>query len=198
MSKPIVKNILNAGSNISHRFIKDQSELKEVVSVLKNMGYKIVLTQGVYDLIHEGHAAYLEAARSHGDILIVGLDSDELTRKRKGPNRPIVPEGERLKMLSHLRHVDIVTIKEVNQGIGDLIRLINPDVLVFSKSTKDIDAGMIKEYKDFCGKILVLPPQSATTTTARIRNLAIEGAEELAKEVHDLTDNFLNKLRKAH
>ncbi len=195
MSKLIVKKIIDSGSNINHRFIKDHNELKNIVETLKNMGYRIVLTQGVYDLIHEGHAAYLEVAKSEGDILIVGVDSDELTKKRKGPDRPIVPQDERIKMLVHLRHVDIVTIKEIHHGIGDLIKLLKPDVMVFSKSTKDIDSKMIKEYKDFCGKILVLPPQSKNTTTARIRNLAIDGAEKLAREMNRLTDGFLDKLR---
>src|SRR5690349_10000625 len=60
MSKLIVKKIIDSGSNIDHRFIKDHHELKSVVDILKTLGYKIVLTQGVYDLIHEGHASYLE------------------------------------------------------------------------------------------------------------------------------------------
>ena len=194
-SGPVVKNILATGSNIDHRFIKEHSELEKIVSTFKKMGYKVVLTQGVYDLIHEGHAAYLEVARSYGDVLIVGVDSDELTRKRKGPNRPIVPQKERVKMLVHLRHVDIVTIREADQGIGDLIRLVQPDVLVVSKSTKDFDEKMALEYADVCGKIISLPPQATATTSARIRNLNIEGAEELAEEISKITQAFLKKVR---
>ena len=70
------------GSNLGKRLINDQDKLKATVESLKTLGMKIVLTQGVYDLIHEGHAAYLEKARSYGDILIVAVDSDELTRIR--------------------------------------------------------------------------------------------------------------------
>ncbi len=158
---------------------------------------RIVLTQGVYDLIHEGHAAYLERAKSYGDILIVGIDSDELTKIRKGPKRPIVPQGERVNMLLHLRHVDLVTIKEAHHGIGDIISMIKPDVMVFSSSTTDVPQNDIDTYKQYCGEIVVLPPQGVTTTTARVRNLTIEGAETLAKEVTELIEKFLNQIRQS-
>src|SRR5581483_4103234 len=97
---------------LTDRFLPSHTALARTVEDLKQQGHKIVLTQGVYDLIHEGHARYLQAAKAHGDVLIVGVDSDELTRLRKGPNRPIVPEQERINMLLHLRHVDIVTVRE--------------------------------------------------------------------------------------
>jgi rfaE bifunctional protein nucleotidyltransferase chain/domain len=196
MSTARIKHILTPGSQIKERFVPDYKELKDIVSHLKKVGYKIVLTQGVYDLIHEGHALYLEAARSFGDVLIVGVDSDALTKKRKGPDRPIVPQEERLKMLVHLRHVDIVTLRDLDDGIGDLIKLVKPDVLVVSKSTGDFTEKQVKEYDKYCGKIVTLPPQATTSTSARIRLLAIEGAEKLAREILKLTDEFLIKIRK--
>ena len=193
--KATIKHILSPQTDMEHRFISDYKHLEKMVRTFKQMGYRVVLTQGVYDLIHEGHAVYLEAAKSQGDVLIVGVDSDELTRKRKGPERPIVPEGERLKMLLHLRHVDIVTLRQVNHDLGYLIRLVKPDVLVVSKSTKDFTDAMVREYKSVCGKIVSLPPQATTTTSARIRNLTIEGAEKLAREVSVLTHEFLTNIR---
>jgi rfaE bifunctional protein nucleotidyltransferase chain/domain len=197
MSTGRIKNILTPASNMKERFVPNYKELKETVEHLKKVGYKIVLTQGVYDLIHEGHALYLETARSYGDVLIVGVDSDALTRQRKGPDRPIVPQEERLKMLVHLRHVDIVTLRDVKDGIGDLIKLVKPDVLVVSKSTGDFSDKQVKEYTKYCGKIVTLPPQATTSTSARIRILAIEGAEKLAREIRKLTDDFLAKIRKS-
>ncbi len=194
-TKTTIKHVLSPGSHLEHRFIPDYKDLEKIVHTFKEMGYEIVLTQGVYDLIHEGHAAYLEAAKALGDVLIVGVDSDELTRKRKGPERPIVPQEERLKMLAHLRHVDIVTLREASHGIGDLIKLVQPNVLVVSKSTTDFTRSMAQEYTPFCGKIVTLPPQATTTTSARIRNLTIEGAEKLAKEVTRLTGEFLENIR---
>ena len=179
-------------------FIKDYKILKKEVSKLKSQGKKIVLTQGVYDLIHEGHALYLEKARSYGDILIVGVDSDLLTKKRKGPSRPIVPQKERLNMLLHLRHVDIVTLREIKHGIGGLIKLIEPDVLIVSESTKDFPSKDVAIYKKCAKEIIMLPPQATTSTTARITRLTIEGAENLADEINKLTQNFLEKIKKVN
>lgn len=191
-----ISNIFSSKTNLEDRFIRDHSELKKVIEELRKLKKRIVLTQGVWDLIHEGHALYLEKAKSYGDVLVVGVDSDELTKKRKGPNRPIVPEKERIEMLIHLRHVDIVTIRELNHDIGDLIRLVSPDVLITSKSTKDFKDKQKKEYHSYCKKIITLSPQATTSTTARIRDLTIEGAEELASEVIKITEDFINKIRK--
>jgi D-beta-D-heptose 7-phosphate kinase/D-beta-D-heptose 1-phosphate adenosyltransferase len=194
-----VKNILSPESNLKDRFIPDYKELKRVVEDLKRMGYRIVLTQGVYDMIHEGHAKYLENARSYGDILIVGVDSDELTRKRKGPNRPIVPQAERLEMLAHLRSVSVLTLREVNHGMAKLIETVRPDVLITSSSTNDFPPKDVAAYKKSCGQIVTLPPQAATSTTARVRLLTISGADQLAQEIMrgipELVDNALKNLR---
>jgi rfaE bifunctional protein nucleotidyltransferase chain/domain len=191
------KKIANNDNSHHDRYIPDYKKLSAFVEQQKKEGKRIVLTQGVYDLIHEGHAKYLAAARAFGDVLIVGVDSDELTRKRKGPNRPIVPENERITMLLHLRTVDIVTIRDVKSNIGDLIRLIKPDVYVASKSTTDFTKDMRDEYMDYCKKIAVLPPQAVTSTSARVRNLTIDGAETLAKEIREVTERFLEKIRNA-
>ena len=192
----VLPAILEMKTNTDQRFIRDLPTLARVIAEFKKKGKKIVLTQGVWDLIHEGHARYLEAAKSYGDILVVGLDSDALTRARKGPQRPIVPERERVQMLTHLRHVDIVTIRDVDHDIGHLVRLIKPDVLVTSTSTadfkEDLKAGT---YRDVCKKIVTLPPQATTHTSARVRNLTIEGAEKLANEVAALTKDFIRRIR---
>ncbi len=191
-------SILDIKTHADRRFIRDLPTLARVIGQLKKKHKKIVLTQGVWDLIHEGHARYLEAAKSYGDILVVGLDSDALTRARKGPNRPIVPEAERVQMLAHLRHVDIITIRDVDHDIGHLVRLVKPDVLVTSTSTadfkEDLKAGT---YRDVCKKIITLPPQATTHTSARVRNLTIEGAEKLADEVAKLTKDFIQRIRTA-
>jgi D-beta-D-heptose 7-phosphate kinase/D-beta-D-heptose 1-phosphate adenosyltransferase len=196
MSQTRLKSILTPSAHLQERFVPDYRELSEIVEQLKKMGYKIVLTEGVYDLIHEGHALYLEKSRSHGDILIVGVDSDELTRKRKGPDRPIVPQNERINMLIHLRHVDIVTIKEAAHEKERLINLIKPDVLIVSETTKDFSPEEKAAYRSVCGDVVILPAQATTSTTARIRNLTIEGANKLAGEISRLTSEFVEKIKK--
>lgn len=193
--KIMVKDILDPNLDPSSRFIKDGKELQRIVQRLKDNGYKVVLTQGVWDMVHEGHARYLQKAKSHGDILIVGVDSDKLTKQRKGPSRPIVPEGERIRMISHLRHVDILTCRNVGEDIGDLIRLVKPDVLIVSKTTKDFTNQMKKDYSGVCGKIVDLDPQATTSTTARVRQLTMEGAEKLSQKIKKLADDFIEEIR---
>ena len=97
-------------SNFDQRFIEDYEQIETTVNALRTLGFKVVLTSGSFDVIHEGHSMYLEAARQFGDFLIVGLDSDEKIRGRKGDNRPVVPQMERLRMVTHQRGVGLVTL----------------------------------------------------------------------------------------
>lgn len=166
---------------LEKRYYEDYNELTHVVDSLKKEGKKVVLTQGVYDLLHIGHAQYLAKARAHGDVLIVGVDSDALTRRRKGDGRPVVPEGERIAMLLHLRPVDIVVLRDVDKELEALIKTVRPDVYIASESTKDFSVGA--ELASYCGEVHVLPPQATTSTTARVRQVSMLGADELAKEL---------------
>lgn len=195
-SEVSIKDILNANIDPGQRVVNDFDSLQKLVKNFKTAGFKVVLTQGVWDLIHEGHAAYLHKAKQLGDILIVGIDSDALTRARKGPRRPIVPQQERIRMLSHLRHVDVIVLRDTHQDIGDLVRVVEPDVFVVSQTTKDFTKLMKESYAGVCGKIVDLKHQATTTTSARIRNLAIEGAEDLAKEINQLIKKFLDGFKK--
>jgi len=179
-----LKGILDPQSNFKDRFIPDYNELKSVTEELRENGHKIVLTQGVYDLLHIGHCLYLESAKSYGDILIVGVDSDALTRERKGPKRPIVPQEERLQMLVGLRVVDILTLRGLEHGIDALIECVEPDVLITSETTTDFPPEKIKTLSVFCGEMITLPAQATVSTTARIRNVEIGGADELAEELN--------------
>ena len=172
-------------------------DISKIADLLRKHDHKIVLTQGVWDLIHEGHAQYLHKAKQLGDVLIVGVDTDEVVRHRKGPTRPIVPESERVKMISHLRAVDLIVMKESKTDNGKLIRDIKPDVFVISESTKSnyegkkfID-GIRGEHGAYCNEIINMEPQSTTSTTARIRLLTIKGAEDLAKELQEVIAKFL-------
>jgi D-beta-D-heptose 7-phosphate kinase/D-beta-D-heptose 1-phosphate adenosyltransferase len=91
--------------------------------------YRLVFTNGVFDLLHRGHVASLQAARSLGDRLVVGVNSDESTRRLKGQARPYQPEIDRATILASIRFVDAVTIFEEDTP-GDLISQLLPDVLV--------------------------------------------------------------------
>jgi len=182
--------IFSHQSNFEGRYIPDHDKLEELVAHLKGLGLRIVFTQGVFDLVHLGHFGYLEKARSFGDILIVAVDSDDLTRRRKGPSRPVVPEDERLRILTHSRSVDIVTL--INEGIQDgLIQKIRPDTLVVSETTADFSEDALTIVKTCCGEIVKLPPQATTSTSARVRMLTIDGAKNLAEKIEQLIGKFL-------
>lgn len=153
-------------------------EIAPHLEAYRKAGKKIVLTQGVFDLIHIGHARYFQEAKKHGDVLIVGVDSDEKVRARKGPDRPIVPQAERLEMLSYLQSVDIVVLKPLNLPKYSLISLIHPDVLIATEQTYTPEK--IKELHKYCGKVVVLEPMATTSTSAKIRRLQIGAAKKIS------------------
>ena len=178
---------INAGifgdsSDLEDRFIADHRKLGELVKHWKQLGLRIVLTSGTFDLFHVGHAEYLKKAKEQGDLLIVGVDSDAKVRARKGPHRPVVSENERVLILAHLRHVDAITLKPEKEKANALIKLIRPDVLVLSKSTKH-KKGDIDEKKKYCGKVVLLQPQAQTSTSAKVRLLHVSGAGKFAAEI---------------
>lgn len=105
------------------------AELKSILSKLKAEGEKVVFTNGVFDLIHAGHVDYLSKARKLGDVLIVGLNSDESVRRIKGDKRPILMQEERAFILSNLKPVDYVVFFEEDTP-AKLISEIIPDILV--------------------------------------------------------------------
>ena len=109
--------------------IKRRDDLKRIIQDLKANGKRIIFTNGCFDLLHIGHVRYLEEAKSLGDILVVGVNSDASVRGLKGPNRPILPEEERAEILSGLACVDYVTIFD-EPTPSNLISLLLPHVLV--------------------------------------------------------------------
>jgi D-beta-D-heptose 7-phosphate kinase/D-beta-D-heptose 1-phosphate adenosyltransferase len=109
--------------------IKKRDDLRRIIQDLKAKGKRIIFTNGCFDLLHIGHIRYLEEAKSLGDILVVGVNSDASVRGLKGPNRPILPEGERAEILSGLGCVDYVTIFDEPTPFN-LISLLLPHVLV--------------------------------------------------------------------
>ena len=166
-------------------FIQDREELKRKVEAYREFGATIVLTQGVYDMFHNGHTRYFRQAKSFGHVLIVAVDTDELTKKLKGDDRPFDPEEERFEVVRSQRTVDLVVPKGVDEHKHDIIKLISPDVLVVSLSTGPSIQNDIDELSQMCGELKNLPRQSSTTTTAKLRKLRIETAKEMKKAIDD-------------
>ena len=107
--------------------IIDREKIANVVEELRAKGKKIVFTNGCFDIIHLGHIRYLREAKSKGDVLIIGLNSDESVRKIKGEKRPIMEQEERAEILASLEMVDFVVIFD-ETAPDELIKLIRPDV----------------------------------------------------------------------
>ncbi|HEY6171593.1 MAG TPA: D-glycero-beta-D-manno-heptose 1-phosphate adenylyltransferase [Candidatus Kapabacteria bacterium] len=96
---------------------------------MKDSGKSLVFTNGVFDILHTGHATYLLGARNLGDALIIGLNSDASVRRIKGEKRPIVAEADRAFMLTSLKSTDAVVIFDEDTPL-ELISFIIPDVLI--------------------------------------------------------------------
>lgn len=107
----------------------DAEALAGYVRAARSDGKRIVFTNGVFDILHPGHVRYLQAARRHGDLLIVGLNSDASVRRNKGSGRPINPQAERAEVLEALDCVDAVSVFDEDTP-DDIIRRVQPDVLV--------------------------------------------------------------------
>ena len=118
---------LNKSSSDEH--IKSWNEISSIINELKNKKRKIIFTNGCFDIVHIGHVKYLEKAKSFGDILIVGLNSDESIRRLKGENRPINTQSDRAYILASLEVVDYLVIFNEDTPL-ELIKLIKPDILV--------------------------------------------------------------------
>lgn len=178
------KNVLmdkgaSAHLSSSGKALTDYKKTKDLIGHFKYLGMKIVLTQGSFDMIHVGHGRYLREAKKHGDLLVVGVDSDEKIKHRKGPERPVVPQEERIEMLTHLRYVDLVFLKQLKDPKWSLIKAISPDVLIATKET--YNQKQIKELKKYCGEVKVLEPMATTSTSAKIRRLQIGTAKKLGQ-----------------
>src|SRR3989339_1371236 len=154
--------------------LNDYKKIKGLIEHCKYLGMHIVLTQGSFDMIHVGHGRYLKEAKKHGDLLVVGVDSDKKIKYRKGPERPVVPQEERVEMLMHLRYVDLVFVKELKDPKWSLIKAVRPDVLIATQTTYTKEK--LKELKKYCGKVLVLEPMATTSTSAKIRRLQMSTA----------------------
>lgn len=199
------EGIFGYDTNLEDRLIPDFSQLMKLVEMLRFLHYRIVLTQGKFNQKHYGHERYVQKARAFGDFLIVGVDSDEKVRAKKGPDYPLIPHIERIEGLAHTRHVDALFLKEKGHEHWQLIKTVRPDVLVVSESTKAGGEKPLPPYspeemvqlKEFCGRIEVLPPQAAQSVSARWRDFQIGMAEKIGQDVlEELGAGILSAVKK--
>lgn len=153
------------------------SDLMTLHEKLKEKDKKIVFTAGSWDLLHVGQCRYLEEAKSRGDILVVGVSSNDAIRKVKGPNKPILDEKIRAEMLTYLRAVDFVTILP-EPSCTPSLGLLQPDVFITVKEDWASEYKESKEYKTvtkYGGIVEVVDRQSTALSTTKIVQRAIGG-----------------------
>ena len=109
--------------------IQARKALRDIILRLKRQNKKVVFTNGCFDLLHLGHVLLFRKARSLGDFLVVGVNTDDSVRRLKGPKRPLVDERSRLKVLSELESVDFVVLFDEDTPF-ELIKELKPQILV--------------------------------------------------------------------
>ena len=147
--------------------VLDAAGLGRFVREARDAGKRIVFTNGVFDLLHPGHVRYLQAARAHGDVLIVGLNADASVRRNKGPERPINPEHERAEVLAALACVDAVSIFDEDTP-ADIIRRVQPDILVKGADWPSDQIVGRDTVEARGGRVILEPVEQGYSTTAII------------------------------
>lgn len=150
--------------------IKDLSELNEIVSELKKQGKKIVTTNGCFDLIHTGHVKYLEEARELGDVLIVGINSDESVKKLKGSSRPLMTERERSEIIAALESVNYVFVFNEMNPIK-FIEELKPDFHVKGGDYREEEIIEKKAVEENGGRLVLLDEVKNASTSNIIKKL---------------------------
>lgn len=173
-----------------------QSDLMSLGEQLKAKGKKIVFTAGSWDLIHAGQCRYLEKAKANGDILVVGVSSNDAIKKVKGPNKPILDEKIRAEMLTYLRCVDFVTILP-EPSCTPSLGLLQPDIYITVKEDWTENYKESKEYKTvikYGGEVVVVDRQSTAISTTKIIQRAIGGhLGDVFKDFMDLRKDPLKE-----
>lgn len=196
-AKVTLKELLSPKCNPERRFIQDMEHAVLLVEQAKQTGHVVGIVGGVWDLPHIGHAKYLCLAKAECDFLIVVVDSDELVKNRKGPTRPVVPQEERVQMMCHLASADIVILRNLKEHLEDkeyLNKMFRPSVCILSTGTGDIPEAQRVVIAENVERIKVFPPQAETSSSARIRLLAIDGAQPLAQAVTGLVSDTTEKI----
>ncbi len=144
--------------------ILDRMRLVARATIDRQNGGVIVLANGCFDFFHVGHIRYLAEAKTLGDYLIVGINSDEQVRKLKGDNRPLIPEQERAEIISALRFVDYVTVFP-EPTVEELIRSLRPD---FHAKGTDYTVDSVPEreiVREYGGKVAIVgDPKNHSST----------------------------------
>jgi D-beta-D-heptose 7-phosphate kinase/D-beta-D-heptose 1-phosphate adenosyltransferase len=147
--------------------IKTWDEIKRIADTYRLQGKKVVFTNGCFDILHRGHVSYLETARSFGDVLILGLNTDASVRRLKGDGRPVNSQEDRAFILAALEAADYVVMFDEDTPY-ELIKEVQPHTLVKGADYQDkevVGSDLVDEVK----LVTFVDGKSTTQTIAKIR-----------------------------
>lgn len=151
--------------------IKQLDELIGVLAELKKTGKRIVFTNGCFDVLHIGHVRYLEEAKAQGDVLVVGVNSDQSVQGLKGPKRPLVPEKERIELLAALEVTDYLVLFSESTP-EKLISNLKPDIHVKGgdyKNKNDLpETALVESYG---GQVVLVGEVQGYSTTNLLKRI---------------------------
>src|SRR5574341_816762 len=150
--------------------LKSLEELSAIAAQARAAGKSVVFTNGCFDLLHRGHVHILREARAAGDLLIVGLNSDRSVKTLKGPDRPILPETDRVELIAAMEMVDYVVLFDEPDPYK-LIAAIKPNVLAKGgdwNGEKIIGADVVEQAG---GRVAVIPYLKGSSTTEIIERI---------------------------
>ncbi|MDX6288871.1 MAG: D-glycero-beta-D-manno-heptose 1-phosphate adenylyltransferase [Blastocatellia bacterium] len=151
--------------------IINRDELIKLVETEKLSGKRIVFANGCFDVLHVGHVRYLEAARALGDLLIVGINSDEQARRLKGEGRPLVPQDQRAEIISSIAAVDLVTIFS-EPTVTELLLALKPDI--HAKGTDYTEESVPERdvVRSYGGRVAIVGDPKDHSSSEMIEKLA--------------------------
>jgi D-beta-D-heptose 7-phosphate kinase/D-beta-D-heptose 1-phosphate adenosyltransferase len=165
----ILRDLLRAGLTLDGKLLTREA-LGQELDTRRRLGQRIVFTNGCFDVIHAGHVQYLQEARAQGDLLVVGLNSDESVRRLKGADRPLNPVDARAHVLAGLQAVDFVSIFAEPTPL-ELIQTVRPHVLVKGadyRKEEVVGADLVESYG---GRVYLAPLREGYSTTRILRAL---------------------------
>jgi D-beta-D-heptose 7-phosphate kinase/D-beta-D-heptose 1-phosphate adenosyltransferase len=157
--------------------VLDRDSLAREVARRRADGQRIAFTNGCFDILHSGHVRYLEEAASHGDCLVVAVNSDSSVRQLKGPSRPIIGEADRASMLAALTAVDFVTIF-AEPTPHALLHLLKPDVLIKGGTYSHDEVVGWEVVEAYGGRVVVACEVKGLSTTAIVERIREAEATE--------------------
>lgn len=177
----------------------------ESLEQARREGKKIGLVQGSWDQFHIGHLRYIKKAKANCDYLIIGVDSDAKIQKRKGKNRPLIPQDERYDMILEQGGdkigkyepgkslADDIVFKSVDEPKWGLIKQVKPDVLV--TITENYTTEEYNELTKYCGSVLVLPRQAETSTSDKLRRKLIANMSDKVENYEERFNNAVEETK---